>query len=313
MDRYIPLRVLKGLGLGAVLVSAMAAVQPAVAAEDERGDLVLTGDAQCTRCHDEYELYPVLSIGKTKHGTMADGRTPSCTNCHGESKDHLGGADDQPDRPLPDVMFGKNSKSTAAEQSASCESCHSGGNRIHWASSTHKANDVACSSCHQVHAQHDKVREKTTQAEVCFSCHKEQRMAYTKFSRHPIEEGLVTCSSCHNTHGGTGPKQLVKDTVTDTCYQCHAEKRGPFIWNHEPVQENCALCHNPHGSNIPNMLTVRAPYLCQECHGGESTHRGHAPAQDDVYTAARGCVNCHTAIHGGNSPIDSSKSRTFRQ
>ena len=68
------------LGMVAWLVAAAGA--PAA-------DAVLKGDAVCTRCHDESETYPVLSIGKTKHGTVADGRTPTCTSCHGESTAHV--------------------------------------------------------------------------------------------------------------------------------------------------------------------------------------------------------------------------------
>src|SRR4051794_6195361 len=45
-----------------------------------RQDLVLNGDAQCTRCHDEGDDYPVLAIGATRHGTRADSRTPTCTS-----------------------------------------------------------------------------------------------------------------------------------------------------------------------------------------------------------------------------------------
>jgi hypothetical protein len=51
-------------------------------------DLVLRGDATCTACHDEDSDSPVLSIGKTRHGTAADARTPTCTSCHGEGNGH---------------------------------------------------------------------------------------------------------------------------------------------------------------------------------------------------------------------------------
>ncbi len=61
-----------------------------VQAQDKaRKDLVLKGDAQCTRCHDAGDDYPVLAIGKTRHGTTADGRTPTCTSCHGASETHV--------------------------------------------------------------------------------------------------------------------------------------------------------------------------------------------------------------------------------
>jgi predicted CXXCH cytochrome family protein len=56
---------------------------------------------------------------------------------------------------------------------------------------------------------------------------------------------------------------LVRDSINDTCYTCHMEKRGPFVRTHQPVQENCAICHNPHGSVHDNLLKVRAPFLCQ--------------------------------------------------
>ncbi|MEX8497584.1 MAG: hypothetical protein AB3X41_05410, partial [Leptothrix ochracea] len=42
-------------------------------------------DAVCTKCHDESEAKPLLSIYQTKHGVRADARTPSCQSCHGRS------------------------------------------------------------------------------------------------------------------------------------------------------------------------------------------------------------------------------------
>lgn len=46
------------------------------AAKAPRKDMALKGDAVCTRCHGVDEEYPVLAIGQTKHGTVADKRTP---------------------------------------------------------------------------------------------------------------------------------------------------------------------------------------------------------------------------------------------
>ena len=71
-------------------------------------DLVLKDDAKCTECHDEGDGPKILHIGKTKHGTVADGRTPTCTSCHGDSAAHLkGGPAGTKERPKPDVVFGK--------------------------------------------------------------------------------------------------------------------------------------------------------------------------------------------------------------
>ncbi|MGE3162550.1 MAG: DmsE family decaheme c-type cytochrome [Burkholderiales bacterium] len=285
-------------------------------AQSERKDMVLKGDASCTRCHDETEEYPVLAIGKTKHGTVADGRTPTCTSCHGESPTHANKPADAVARPKPDRMFGRNSPTPVAERDGTCLTCHQGGKRIHWQLSAHAGQEVGCSSCHQVHAAHDKARDKLTQTEVCFACHKQQRAEVSRPSRHPILEGKVACSDCHNPHGSAGEKQLVRDNVNDTCYACHMEKRGPFVRTHAPVQENCAICHNPHGTINENLLKVRSPFLCQSCHEPTS-HRGimgtPATGGTNANLLARGCVNCHTNIHGTNNVHNDGAQRSLRR
>ena len=321
MSRWLP-----GIALAVGLAGTLPAQAGELLASLKLGkaDTVLRGDAKCTSCHDETgkDGPKVLSIGKTKHGTVADSRTPSCVSCHGESAAHMKkNADGK--RPAPERMFGKHAQTPTFEQSETCLSCHKGGKRNHWESSTHASRDVACSSCHQVHSAHDKVRDKRTQPEVCYSCHKEKRADMNKPSHHPIPEGKMTCSDCHNTHGSAGPKQLVKDTVNDTCYQCHMEKRGPFVHNHEPVSENCGNCHNPHGTTAEALLKARPPFLCHQCHtphggqviqmagqGQETTTNGFtallgaasAGKSGINYFQGRGCLNCHTQVHGSNNP-----------
>ena len=39
----------------------------------------------------------------------------------------------------------------------------------------------------------------------------------------------MTCSDCHNVHGSVGPALAKRDSTNETCYTCHAEKRGPFV------------------------------------------------------------------------------------
>lgn len=286
-------------------------------------DLVLNGDAKCTKCHDENDSSPVVAIAKTKHGVRADGRTPSCTSCHGESPTHVTKPAGLADRPAPDRTFSKNSKTPVAQRNQACLSCHEKDTSRHlWTGSAHEKNDVACASCHKVHAGHDDVRDKKTQAQVCFTCHKEQRADGKKISHHPVAEGKIACSDCHNPHGSTGPKLLKKNTVNETCFTCHAEKRGPFLWEHQPATEDCTNCHTPHGSNITPLLKSRAPFLCDECHNGP--HQSATPAAGNVAGiqggltkstatnaanasvspgyAARSCMNCHVMVHGSNSP-----------
>lgn len=278
-------------------------------------------DAVCTRCHDENEIKPVLSIYQTKHGVKADLRTPSCQSCHGESEKHLKGDPSQKGRAAPDILFGNKKGSSgsylptdATLQNNACLTCHNkDAKRSHWEGSTHQSRDVACASCHEVHNAHDKVRDKRSQPEVCFTCHKEQRAQINKPSHHPIPEGKMGCSDCHNPHGSVGPKLMKRDTVNDTCYTCHMEKRGPFVHNHEPVAEDCSTCHNPHGTTAESMLKMRPPFLCNSCHTPHAPIQpslaGQAAAQGTIswlnsttFTQGRGCLNCHTQVHGSNNP-----------
>ncbi|MCB1787221.1 MAG: DmsE family decaheme c-type cytochrome [Gammaproteobacteria bacterium] len=298
-------------------------------------DMVLIGDAVCTKCHDESEEYPVLAIGKTRHGVTADARTPGCTSCHGESEEHARKGSDK-DRPKPDITY-RDMRSAVphlervegelgygltpvAERNRACLNCHQGGAQLFWSNSTHATRDVACTNCHQVHTDHDRVREQRDQTEVCFNCHKEQRAQLHRPSHHPVLEGQMGCSDCHNPHGSAGPKQLKRDSVNETCYTCHMEKRGPFVHNHQPVTEDCTICHNAHGTIVANLLKYRPPYLCQECHS-HTSHPGQLPglpggrttSTSSVGTIARGCLNCHTNIHGGNSTQNSATAGRFRR
>lgn len=285
----------------------------------EYEDLALNGDNVCTRCHDDADNPKLMTIGRTKHGTRADPRTPTCTNCHGDSSAHRENPDGSDVRPVPDVIYTKNSKNSVPEQNAACVDCHQGGQRMHWAGSIHNARDVACVACHDMHTDHDPVLTKATQPEVCFACHKDKRAEISKPYRHPVLEGIMACSDCHNSHGAAGPKLMKRDSVNDTCFQCHMEKRGPNIWNHQPVTENCAICHNPHGTTSARMLKIRPPLLCQQCH--ENGHRQRVPAIGTRgtggatgpanVTMARGCLNCHTNIHGGNNPSSATRNRAF--
>jgi DmsE family decaheme c-type cytochrome len=252
-------------------------------------DLRQKQDAQCTRCHDESWNKPILAIYQTKHGTSADGRTPACTACHGESKAHLaGGSGDV--RPNPDVVFGSKLSAQghyepSAAQDESCLNCHKSGMRIRWPGSQHQSNDVRCASCHTIHNPADKVLVKTQQTEVCFTCHKEQRAQIKQISTHPIDVGKVVCSDCHTPHGSPGPKLLVKNSVNETCFTCHADKRGPFL---------CQECHmGPHNSKTPAGGNVAGP--------NPATPATAAPNWS-TQAMGRGCMNCHAMVHGSNSP-----------
>lgn len=302
---------------GGSLVSSVWATdvgQPGGAPQTPGAASMITGkDAACVKCHNNVNI--ILPIYQTKHGVKGDSRTPSCQSCHGESTNHM---QERDERLPPDVVFGTKkgtfSPSEAKAQNTSCLACHDkDSQRTNWTGSAHQTNNLSCASCHSIHSANDKVRNRQTSTEVCFTCHKEQRTDSNKMSHHPVAEGKVTCFDCHNPHGSTSNKLLKKNTVNETCFTCHAEKRGPFLWEHQPVAENCSNCHIPHGSNIKPLLKSRPPFMCQECHNGphvsKSPAAGNAAGNQGGLTGdastlytGRACMNCHTMVHGSNSP-----------
>lgn len=313
---------MKRLIIAALLLAALG---PAAALATESGSTPeqrRSEDAVCTRCHDESESKPILAIYQTPHGVTGDGRTPTCQSCHGKSSDHLAGARDSKNRPAPDIIFGAKHTTAgyqptdAQGQTEACLTCHKAGLRMHWPGSQHQTNDVACSSCHTAHRARDPMLVKDEQSIVCFTCHKEQRAQIKQISTHPLDVGKIACSDCHNPHGSPAPKLLAKNTVNETCFTCHAEKRGPFLWEHQPANEDCTNCHTPHGSNITPLLKSRPPFLCDECHDGPHTSQspvgtgvagiqggGIVPGgSPSVINVGRSCMNCHVMVHGTNSP-----------
>ena len=226
--------------------------------------------AVCLKCHDD----EVGSMLGTRHAVTGDPRSPwgtgkACQACHGESTEHIRNT-----KVPPTVLFKRSTP--AEERNAPCLACHKGGERMHWAASSHARNDVACSDCHNPHKLVDQVRVAQTQAGVCFDCHKDKRAASLRASGHPIRTGAMPCTSCHQPHGSVGEHNLIKTSVNDTCYTCHAEKRGPFL---------CQQCHeapfhpstNYSGNNLPPNL-------------GADKMLGSS------------CVNCHVKVHGSNHP-----------
>jgi DmsE family decaheme c-type cytochrome len=125
-------------------------------------------------------------------------------------------------------------------------------------------------------------------------------------------EGKLTCASCHDPHGSPSQSLLRATDVNQLCYQCHAEKRGPFIYEHAPVRDSCLNCHLPHGSNHERLLRSSLPMLCQQCHvqqtranhGTALMTRGNLPqgSLPDERIMNRGCVNCHLQVRGSNHP-----------
>jgi DmsE family decaheme c-type cytochrome len=263
--------------------------------------------AQCRDCHEDQ----VNGFAGSAHGRAytfgQHAATDSCSSCHTGAEKHL-----ETNEP-GDVT--KPTELPAKESSALCLTCHNENKaQTHWMGSAHQKRGVACVDCHTVHAEapaNSMVNTKL-RTDKCFECHKDIRAQMWKTSHHPVREGKMSCLSCHDPHGTMTKANLVEASVNELCYNCHTEKRGPFLWEHAPVRENCLNCHNPHGSNHLKLQTTSVPYICQACHMN-TRHPGtlydatRLPTLENPLTGSnrlfnRACVDCHAAIHGSNHP-----------
>jgi DmsE family decaheme c-type cytochrome len=206
----------------------------------------------------------------------------------------------------------KFAKIVSAEVNQTCLTCHNRGAHAAFEGSMHERRNLSCSTCHSVHNPKSLTRQlvAATETQLCATCHRLQVSKTERAVAHmPIREGKLTCSSCHNPHGSISNVKALRvgSSLAESCFSCHAEMRGPMLWEHAPVRENCATCHDPHGSSNDRMLAVRMPMLCQRCH--IATRHPASVYDNNAITVnksnrmfGRSCVNCHSNIHGSNHP-----------
>ena len=106
-------------------------------------------------------------MSRSQHGFAADKRAPDCISCHGASETHAHKPAGVKELPKPDVNFGKiRGKLTtlaANDRNQVCQTCHDkDAKRTLWEGSQHQAANVACDTCHIVHANRDKVLKKAS-------------------------------------------------------------------------------------------------------------------------------------------------------
>jgi DmsE family decaheme c-type cytochrome len=308
--------------IGAILFLVTFAVPFAASAQDPDPEI-------CKACHEPYFETFQASI----HGKKGHPKTPAsnggCVACHANAAEHVkaGGGRGAGGIVNPSP---RNKKLSAEQRSGICLSCHTDNRHLaFWDSGKHRKNDVGCTNCHSTHGgnpsllrvENPPIRplvntSQVPQQEVCFTCHRDIRSLVMRPSHHPIVEGKVKCTSCHNPHGALSPNMVNAESTRELCVSCHADKRGPFMFEHPPVEENCLTCHNPHGSRSVKLLKEKVPNLCQDCHDAaqhpgsvRDARAGFTGSAPDVRFFARGCLNCHSEVHGSNGPA--SRGRRF--
>ncbi|MBN2705326.1 MAG: DmsE family decaheme c-type cytochrome [Deltaproteobacteria bacterium] len=271
------------------------------------------GDQACLDCHEDSHPGLMASYKGSIHGALADfetlGRKKGCESCHG-----LGSVHAESGSPADILNLKKIGPEAAAEI---CLECHKTGGPMKWRGGEHAMNDVSCVDCHQMHKTRSATASKEINAptsawerhavrspslkkaepDLCYDCHENIQVRFNYPSHHPVREGKMICSDCHEPHGGPGNLKTEGMAAQDVCFNCHARYQGPFAYEHEAVIEGCGNCHEPHGAVVDNLLKKTEPFLCLQC------HRVHSPIQavgNLTQTVGNRCSYCHPEVHGSN-------------
>jgi len=284
--------------------AAQQAAKPAAPAKKE-----FIGSETCAGCHEDIST----AFKKNPHSILETNKkrgweTKACESCHGPGSVHA------ETNSADDIRSPKQMKASAID--AMCLSCHKNQQtHVGRLQSSHARNNVPCTSCHNMHKQGEESSEyqfkRTTGInQKCSSCHRDVAASFVKPNHHRVPEGAMSCTGCHNPHASNLNRNLRMSGASEPgCFACHADKRGPFVFEHAPSRnEPCSTCHEPHGSVNPRMLKrAEVAPLCLECHSNiqtppaATTVGGIPPALHDLRSPRfRNCTTCHQKIHGSN-------------
>jgi Cytochrome c7 and related cytochrome c len=197
-----------------------------------------------------------------------------------------------------------------------------------------------CTACHAAGPNPATPGPALPVVATCRSCHPTADMHPVGMApqdvhvpgRWPLEDGKVTCATCHSepAHGGPAA-QLASpwhrdgpyERITDLCYTCHVSTEYTRSDPHHPQvardnnDQTCAACHTaaPAPGAVAEAANLRFPtqHACKTCHEGD-VHAGvveHLGRRVDAATLTTplpltdgsriACWTCHQ-VHGGDPP-----------
>ena len=170
-----------------------------------------------------------------------------------------------------------------------------------------------CETCHgpgSLHVEGMGDKSKIVRSDAvttCYSCHLNIKGKFQLQHHHPVPEGRMSCTDCHDMHGSdvraTGGSMLLG--MDEKCFKCHKEQRGPYVFEHDAMRDGCQSCHNAHGSINDKLLIAGQTTTCLRCHWEVAFNTGSGGIgniEHGDYAIGQGeeCIDHHRAPHGSN-------------
>ena len=136
----------------------------------------------CLNCHDNTNgEAPLIDWAGSLHANDQ----VACSSCH---KLHIPGS------LLEDTHA----------QTGNCAACHANPEMEHgpiaWENSVHANVNLACADCHTLHTDHNALKNRTAQTDICYSCHRDRENEHPRFEGKAIRFQELNCSACHDVH-----------------------------------------------------------------------------------------------------------------